>query len=123
MFWLDHAEPENENGGNSYSNPYEAEMIRGLVKYLISRNHYGVGDIAILVRMPSAYSTGSNPQQTPYKAQLALLQTRLHAQCSVYLNKTDFEQLQEDKLIPEDITNANSLIDVDMIHLLRTATV
>jgi hypothetical protein len=53
MYWLDHTEPENETGADSYSNPYEAEMIRGLVKYLISQNHYRVGDIAILVRLLS----------------------------------------------------------------------
>lgn len=50
MYWLDHAEPEDENEADSYSNSHEAEMIRGLVKYLISQNQYGVGDIAILVR-------------------------------------------------------------------------
>ncbi|KAH0543461.1 hypothetical protein FGG08_002226 [Glutinoglossum americanum] len=108
MYWLDHTEPEDESGADSYSNPFEAEMIRGLVRYLISQNHYGVGDIAVV---------------TPYKAQLSLLQTRLHAQCSVYLSQADIEQLQEDELITEGAINANSLTDVDMFHLLRTATI
>ncbi|KAI9783521.1 MAG: hypothetical protein M1839_003691 [Geoglossum umbratile] len=108
MYWLDHTEPESETGADSYSNPYEVEMIRGLVKYLISRNHYGVGDIAII---------------TPYKAQLTLLRARLHARCSVYLDQADFERLIEDNLISEDVTNAKGLINVDMLHLLRTATI
>jgi hypothetical protein len=61
-------------------------------------------------------------EQTPYKAQLALLQTRLHAQCSVYLSQDDIERLCEDELIAEGATNSNGLTDVDMLHLLRTAT-
>lgn len=58
-FWLDHNSPEEKSAASSrttksFCNQFEVEMVCGLVRYLINTNSYGLGDIAVLVRFPSA---------------------------------------------------------------------
>ena len=54
MYWLDHRVPEDQSvasvgSSKSFSNAYEADMVGGLVRYLVNGNAYGLRDIVVLV--------------------------------------------------------------------------
>ena len=111
IFWLDHQIPEADptNDSKSHINMHEVEMVVGLVRYLLTRNTYSMGDITIL---------------TPYNGQLAALVDALQATCAVWLNPKDREALLDDGILPEDCEKRSGHKDtINMSDLLRLATV
>lgn len=111
MFWLDHQSPELDPTGDSKShvNPHEVAMVAGLVRYLLTRHTYSMGDIAVL---------------TPYNGQLAALVDALKISCQVWLNPKDREALLDDGALPlEAETYSGQKEAITMANLLRIATV
>jgi hypothetical protein len=111
VFWLDHQSPEPDPTGESRShvNPHEVAMVAGLVRYLLTRHVYSVGDIAVL---------------TPYNGQLAALVDALKTSCQVWLNPKDREALLDDGVLPlEAETYSGQKETITMANLLRIATV
>lgn len=111
MFWLDHQvlelDPSPES--KSHVNQYEVKMVSGLVRYLLTRNVYSMGDIAVL---------------TPYNGQLAALVEALQTTCAVWLNHKDREALLDDGVLPVEAEKENGHKDsITMAELLRIATV
>lgn len=61
LYWLNHQQPEDRpdprsSMAKSFSNAFEVEMVAELVQYLVRGNSYGLGDIAVLVRILSTLS-------------------------------------------------------------------
>jgi hypothetical protein len=111
MFWLDHRAPEVDptNGSKSHINQYEVGMVTGIVRYLLTRNVYSMGDIAVL---------------TPYNGQLAALVEALQTTCAVWLNHKDREALLDEGVLPMESEKQNGRKDnINMAELLRIATV
>jgi hypothetical protein len=62
-YWLDHRSPENQSSAGSsksFSNTYEAEMVAGLLRYLVNGNAYGLHDIVVLVSLIAYLTMGGN---------------------------------------------------------------
>jgi hypothetical protein len=111
MFWLDHQSPELDPTGDSKShvNPHEVAIVAGLVRYLLTRNTYSMGDIVVL---------------TPYNGQLVALVEALKTSCQVWLNPKDREALLDDGVLPLEAEISDGQKDaIDMANLLRLATV
>ena len=111
MFWIDHRMPEADPSAASKShiNPYEVEMVTGMIRYLIRAGAYSLGDIAIL---------------TPYNGQLAALHGSLKATCSIWLSEKDRKALLDDGLLEDtEADRPRSKDQVSMSDLLRVATV
>ena len=111
MYWIDHRMPEADASATSKShvNPYEVEMVTSIVRYLIRRNAYSSGDVAIL---------------TPYNGQLAALHDSLKTTCSVWLSEKDRKALLDEGLLKESEDDRPRSKDVlSMSDLLRIATV
>lgn len=109
MFWFDHNYPENSpesSATKSYSNDFEANMIFGLIKYLLRGGAYALGEIAVL---------------TPYSGQLALLKKIFQGTCPVWLNPRDRQMLINDGILEESSYQVRE--DLAPIDLLRLATV
>lgn len=109
MFWFDHDWPETspeDSSTKSYSNDFEADMIFGMVKYLLRGGAYALRDIAIL---------------TPYKGQLALLKKTLSTVCPVWLHPKDRQTLIDDGLLEE--TSDQVREELAPADLLRLSTV
>ena len=110
VFWLDHRVPELEDTGvsKSHVNRHEAEMIQGLVGYLLKTNSYSPGDIAVL---------------TPYSGQLAALHNYLGGACKLWLSEKDRELLLDEDLLDLDELTPRKKDEVAMSELLRVTTV
>ncbi|KAL9619933.1 MAG: hypothetical protein Q9160_005490 [Pyrenula sp. 1 TL-2023] len=109
MFWFDHGWPETspeDSSTKSYYNEFEADMIFGMVKYLLRGGAYELRDIVIL---------------TPYKGQLALLKKKLSTVCSVWLHPKDRQTLIDDGLLEE--TSDQEREQLAPSDLLRLSTV
>ena len=112
-YWLDHKHPEDQPDpkspmSNSHSNRYEVEFCAALVRYLIERNGYSLGEIVIL---------------TPYNGQLAALASRLRETCSVLLSEKDREALIDLDLLPADSKLGCAQTSLDLSNMLRIVTV
>ena len=119
LWWLNHQNPESRpdsrsEHANSYVNNFEVEMIRGLVQYLVNTNEYQFGDIAVL---------------TPYNGQLAALNERLQATCSIWLSQKDKDALAEMSALPQidddffEPEKPEGKTTFDMSSMLRLATI
>ncbi|KAF8465537.1 P-loop containing nucleoside triphosphate hydrolase protein [Kalaharituber pfeilii] len=86
LFWMDHRNPEEGDdnrqlqGSTSYANPWEADMVVGLVQHLARQGTYKSRDIAVL---------------SPYLGQLSILKKRLASTFEVVVGERDQEQLDE----------------------------
>ena len=112
MWWFDHRQaedaPDAATRSKSVSNTFEAEMVFNLVQYLINRNEYDIGHIAVL---------------TPYNGQLALLTKRLRSLCSIFLSDKDRTALAGDGYFAKDEDAPGARSDVQMLDMLRVATI
>ena len=112
-YWLDHRQPENQPDprspmSKSHSNRFEVEFCAALVRYLIERNGYSLGEIVIL---------------TPYNGQLAALAGRLRQNCSILLSDKDREALMDLGLLPADSKFGAAKTSLDLDKMLRVVTV
>lgn len=110
LFWLDHRMPEmiEPEVSSSVFNPYEVELVKSLVRYLLRGSGYSYGDIAVL---------------TPYAAQLSKIHDALQSTCSMWLSDKDREMLIDNEQLHEDHEDATGKIEVEMGDMLRIATV
>ena len=114
VYWLDHRQPEDRPDprlpiSKSHSNQYEVEFCAALVRYLIERGGYSLGEIVVL---------------TPYNGQLAALTTRLQETCSIWLSDKDRDALIDTGLIPiGDSRVATSKTSIDLSSMLKIVTV
>ncbi|KIW10480.1 hypothetical protein PV08_11444 [Exophiala spinifera] len=109
MYWWDHRIPELEADHlKSHVNPYEVEMVAGLVTYLLRGGAYDLGDIAVL---------------TPYSGQLAKLHDRLSVTCNVWLSENDHQLLFDEELVGLAPERRAAKDKVSMSDMLRIATV
>ncbi|MCJ1377076.1 hypothetical protein MMC17_000166 [Xylographa soralifera] len=113
MYWLDHKHQEDRPDprspmSNSHSNRFEVEFCAAMVRYLIERNGYSLGEIVIL---------------TPYNGQLAALAARLRETCSILLSDKDREALIDLDLLPADSNLGCAKASLDLDKMLRIVTV
>lgn len=113
-YWFNHRQPEDRPDprspmAKSHSNRFEVEFCSGLVRYLIERNGYKLGDIVIL---------------TPYNGQLAALTTRLSATCTVRLTEDDRDALLDQGLLHAcNVNPKTSEGSLNLSDMLRIASV
>ncbi|MCJ1476027.1 hypothetical protein MMC13_004691 [Lambiella insularis] len=113
-YWLDHHQPEDRPDprspmSNSHSNRFEVEFCAALVKYLLERNGYSLGEIVIL---------------TPYNGQLAALYSRLQDTCLISLTDKDRDALDDLGLLPiPDKKTGSAKTSVGLSSMLRIVTV
>ena len=114
IYWLNHKQPESRPDprspmAKSHSNNYEVEFCAALVRYLIERNGYTLGDIVLL---------------TPYNGQLAALTNRLRQSCHIYLSDKDREALVElGFLTVSESKILSSKARVNLSNMLRITTI
>lgn len=60
--------------------------------------------------------------KTPYNGQLAALTRRLQSTCSIWLSEKDRETLVDEGLLSGDETRWEGKTEVDMLNMLRLAT-
>ena len=113
IYWLDHKQHEDRPDprspmSNSHSNRFEVAFCAGLVRHLIERNGYSLGEIVII---------------TPYNGQLAALAGQLRETCSVLLSDKDREALIDQDLLPADSKLGCPKTSLDLRDMLRIVTV
>ena len=114
MYWFNHHQPEDRPDprspmAKSHINRFEVEFCAGIVRHLIERNGYKLGDIVII---------------TPYNGQLAALTARLGENCTVRLTDSDRNALLDDGLLQQcDINPGTSEGSVLLSDMLRIASV
>lgn len=109
MYWWDHRIPELEADDlKSHVNPYEVEMVAGLVTYLLRGGAYDYGDIAVL---------------TPYSGQLSKLHERLSVTCNIWLSEKDRQLLVDEELVALSPQGRLAKDVVPMSDMLRIATI
>lgn len=113
-YWLDHCQPEDRPDprspmSKSHSNRFEVAFCAALVRHLIERNGYSLGEIVIL---------------TPYNGQLAALASRLQETCSITLSDKDRDALLDLGLLPVlDKKIGSTKTSLDLSNMLRIVTV
>ena len=113
IYWLDHKHMEDQPDprspmSSSHTNRFEVEFCAALVRHLIERNGYSMGEIVIL---------------TPYNGQLAALATRLQQTCSILLSEKDREALIDMDLLLPDSKLGCAMTSLDLGDMLRIVTV
>jgi len=114
LYWYNHHQPESRpdpksSFAKSHTNRFEIEFCASMVRYLIERNGYKMGDIVII---------------TPYNGQLAALAVRLGQNCTIRLTDTDRDKLLDEGLLKQsDINPGTSEGSVLLSDMLRIASV
>ena len=111
--WFDHDyEEDSPNSHNSglagSSNAFEADMTVGLVQYLMRSGSYRPGDIAIV---------------TAYNRHLALLVSKLHGTCRVWLSEHDREALMDRGALPEGLSVGPAQTDIKLSSMLQISSI